>query len=167
MSTSAARRAVVLAGLSSLASWGLGGCAGSGGGTALAPPVPEVAVGLREYGFDHVAAIEPGRTIFRVVNRGSLDHEMVVARLPDDFAGSLVGGVRIDRRLVLDTLATLTRRGPGSTGLFALDLRPGRYAFVCFVADPDGVGHHRKGMTSELVVGGSGPGPGSASRPSP
>lgn len=155
-----AGRASVVAALGSLA-----GCGGAGG-AGLPPSAFELGVVMREYGFDHPGVVEPGRTLVRVRNGGSLDHELVVARLPDDFAGSLVGGVRIDTRLVLDTVAIVTARGPGASGLFALDLRPGRYAFMCFVRDDDGVQHHRKGMTSELRVAGHGaPGPDGRAHP--
>jgi len=107
---------------------------------------------MTEYRFDHDRTAAPGRIVIRAHNAGAVPHELTVARLPDDFTGTVEGGVQSGTGLVVSTTAILFRRSPGEDGVFALDLRPGRYAFICFLADQDGIQHQKKGMSSELAV---------------
>ena len=43
--------------------------------------------------------------------------------------------------------------GPGGTSSATLDLQPGEYSLVCFIAGSDGVPHIAKGMVAPLTVG--------------
>jgi hypothetical protein len=111
---------------------------------------------MREYRFDHPPQVAPGRVVFTVRNAGALRHELVLLALPEDFP-PIDQQLHSDERRAVDTLAALHDRDPGTRDTFAADLAPGRYAFVCFIRDPDGVAHALKGMNSELrVVGPSG-----------
>jgi hypothetical protein len=114
-------------------------------------PVPTVAVALREYGFDYEAGFRSGRTVVRVRNEGRLEHQLVLIYLPPEIP-SLEAQLRSSERQVVPTIVSLQPRAPGRTGTFAVDLDPGRYGFVCFVQDPDGVQHVHKGMSSEFRV---------------
>lgn len=110
-----------------------------------------VGVVMTEYRFQTVAGIGPGRAVFEVRNGGQLDHELSLARLPDDLppiAEQLKGSVRRP----VPTVAYLPRQGPGARGTFAVDLVPGRYALICNLPDADGVQHSSKGMAVELKV---------------
>lgn len=106
---------------------------------------------MRECGFAFDPVIHPGRVVFRVHNTGRLQHELVMVPLPKDF--HFHPDQSASTRTGLSTLAILARRQPGQDGTFAADLTPGRYGFVCFVTDADGVQHYFKGMTSEFTVG--------------
>src|SRR5947209_6015962 len=116
------------------------------------PPLPSTMdVTMREYRFDHPPQVPAGRVVFRVHNAGSLTHELILVAVPEDVP-PIDQQLKSDTRVGVDTIATLRDRAPGSNGTFAADLTPGRYAFVCFLMDPDGVSHALKGMASQFRV---------------
>ena len=134
------------------------GC-GSAATAALPPSPPTVTVSMREYRFDlSTRTLHPGRVIFRVVNDGRLVHRLVMAPLPAGFPPideQLRGSVRrsIDESVAIRNLEPPGPGAPhGMSESFAFDLARGRYAFLCFFVDPDGVSHATKGMTTEFVV---------------
>ena len=135
---------MVLAGVLLAASCG-------GSDEAFPRPVPTVDVAMHEYGFVYKAELRSGRTVFRVRNTGTLDHQVVLIYLPPEIP-SLAAQLRSTERQVVPTVVSLPPRGPGRTGTFAVDLDPGRYGFVCFVEDSDGVQHVHKGMSSEFRI---------------
>lgn len=106
---------------------------------------------MREYRFDHPPQAPRGRVVFRVRNSGALTHELILVQLAEDVP-PIQEQIRSDARRAVDTIATLRNRPPGSNGTFAADLQPGRYAFICFIRDADGVSHAIKGMASEFRV---------------
>lgn len=106
---------------------------------------------MREYGFDFKPTFKSGRTVLRVHNRGALDHEMVLIYLAPELP-PIADQLRSANRQVVPTVAVLHARPPGRSGMIAVDLDPGRYAFVCFVKDADGGQHAQKGMATELRV---------------
>lgn len=55
-------------------------------------------------------------------------------------------------RIVVDELANVPNRPPGASDSFAVNLDAGRWAFVCFVVDPDGKSHAEKGTASEFTI---------------
>lgn len=124
-------------------------CGGSG--TAFPGRPDQVEVVMREYRFDHPAVLRAGRTVVRAPNRGRLAHELVLVFLPPELP-PLDEQLHSSGRTVVATIVSLHRRAPGEAGTFAIDLEPGRYAFICFVQDPDGVQHALKGMNSEFRV---------------
>ena len=74
-----------------------------------------------------------------------------IVALPEDFP-PLAEQLRSSTRTGVATLARILRRPPGEHGTIAVDLPPGRYGFLCFVADADGVAHAVKGMAAEIRV---------------
>jgi len=115
------------------------------------PPKPAmVTVKITEYRFDY-PDIPSGRVVFRVVNRGRLEHRLALIPLPEDFPSIRVQLSGSTRRAV-NPLASLPNLPPGSTTTFAADLARGRYALVDFLADRDGVSFARKGAASEFRV---------------
>lgn len=106
---------------------------------------------MSEYRFDYDHAIPRGRAVFRVRNEGHEDHEIVVAMVPPELP-PIAEQLKGQERRFITGLATLPVRRPGETNTFALDLAPGRYAFLCFVRGQDGTAHARKGMSSEFEV---------------
>lgn len=106
---------------------------------------------MTEYRFEHQAVVPPGRTVFRVVNAGGEPHSLVLVELEEDFP-PIDEQLRGSTRRGVPTYAQVPERPPGSRDTFAVDLEPGRYAFICFVAGPDGISHSTKGMSSEFRV---------------
>lgn len=107
---------------------------------------------MHEYAFlTSGPSMSSEQTIVRVRNRGRLDHELVLLELPEDLS-SLEEQLRGSQRRAVDTVFILPTRRPGQAGVFAVDLRPGRYAYACFIKDSDGEIHARKGMTFEFEI---------------
>lgn len=124
---------------------------GSGSSQALPPPPRRFDITMQEYAFDHLPVAPSGRVVVQVHNAGSLPHQLVLVKLPEDLP-PLAEQLRSDTRQAVDTLANLTDRPAGSRNTIAVDLDPGRYGLVCFLRDPDGLQHHAKGMSSEFRV---------------
>lgn len=110
-----------------------------------------VDVALSEYRFRYEAPTSPGRVIFRARNDGSRKHELLLLPLPEDFP-PIRDQVRGKTRRPVGTLAFLKPVRPEDDGVFAVDLRPGRYAMVCFLEASRGITHARKGMASEFRI---------------
>lgn len=142
------RRAFALLGAAALAT----SCAVGGAGGAPLPPSPtSVDVVMTEYRFQHQTEFPPGRVVFRVVNAGAEPHSLILVELEEDVP-PIDEQLRSADRRGAATYAQLPQRPPGSRDTFAVDLPPGRYAFICFVRDAAGLSHSLKGMSSEFRV---------------
>ena len=108
-----------------------------------------VTVTMAEYRFDYQGRIPSGRVIITTKNAGNVIHELVLARLSGATPGPTPGSA--PQPEVVHPLGYIHPRDPGATGIFAVDLAPGRYLFVCYVLDADGIQHHQKGMRREFV----------------
>ncbi|HUP70256.1 MAG TPA: hypothetical protein VM142_10635 [Acidimicrobiales bacterium] len=106
---------------------------------------------MSDFRFTHSSVLAPGRTVFRARNAGRVNHELVLVPLPEGFP-PIDKQLRGSTRRRLPNLAFIPPRRPGTTSVFAVDLVAGRYAFICPIADTDGVAHFLKGMSSEFVV---------------
>ncbi|MGI8686640.1 MAG: hypothetical protein ACR2MO_16385 [Acidimicrobiales bacterium] len=116
------------------------------------PPSPAVVpVTMEEYRFGHPSTTTRGRAVFRVRNAGRSPHQLALVPLPEDFP-PIAEQVAGSKRRFVEALARTRKVPPGQRTSFAVDLSPGRYALICFLADPDGVPHANKGMASELRV---------------
>ena len=125
---------------------------GTSKGQPLPPPAGEVKVRMTEYRFDFAPDVPRGRVVFDVDNVGTIDHALTLVQLPDDFP-PLDQQLHSDERRGVATIARVPSRPPGGGSRFAVDLAPGRYGLICFVADADGVIHALKGMNAEFRVG--------------
>lgn len=127
----------------------LGACGAPGPPLPDRPPV--VGVTMREFAIDHTSTIPRGRVVFEVRNTGRREHRVSLVKLAEDmppireqFSG--------ERRLVVDELAATPNRPPGSRDVFAVNLPPGRWAFICFLIEDDGFSHAKAGMATEFRV---------------
>lgn len=112
------------------------------------PPVIDVT--MDEYTFKYPPRVPAGRVIFRVRNSGRLPHRLSVLPLPEDLP-PIDEQLHGPNRLTVTPFAGIPTRKPGIPGTFAVDFVAGRrYAFICFVRDPDGQSHALKGMNSEF-----------------
>ena len=116
----------------------------------LPPSAQTVTVKVREGSFDY-PRIPAGRVVFRVVNTGRADHQLALVPLPESFP-PIQEQLRGKRRRVVNPLASVPDLRPGARATFAADLEAGRYAFVDFTVDRDGVSHARKGEASEFRI---------------
>lgn len=137
-----------------LASVIFGGC---GGGpapeTTVLPPRPQmVQVTASEYRFHHVSHVTKGRVVIRMENAGTRSHQLVLVELPADIKGSLDDQLHSGERRPVHSVQIMPAVASNKQGVFAVDLPAGRYGFICFLTDSDGMSHALKGMNSELRV---------------
>ena len=129
---------------------------GKGDAVSDSFPTASDTVTLNDYGFAASRPLAAGHHTIRVQNAGPQPHELVMLKLvpgktPADFAAwgragrhgpapaAPVGGVEF-----LDQ---------GAGGVFAVDLAPGEYGYICFVPDAtDGRRHFRHGMVTRFTV---------------
>ncbi|HEV2126273.1 MAG TPA: hypothetical protein VGW38_26250 [Chloroflexota bacterium] len=138
-----------IAALAVLAGVGLG-CS-KGAEATLPESPPTITVMMTEYEFLFARPVPAGRVVFWAENMGTVDHELILAPVPDEFP-PIDEQVRGEEPRVLQPLYYLRGLPPGRRGSFAVDLSPGRYALICFLPDSEGVPHALKGMTSEFRV---------------
>ena len=120
-------------------------------------PATTAAIVTNEYGFQ-ASGLRAGRQLVALRNAGSQPHDVVVSpilpgRTLDDVRAFAAGDesapppVDFSRETVSGVLA------PGGAQTLALDLRPGRYALLCFASDRDGGPPHAvQGMVAEAQV---------------
>lgn len=102
-------------------------------------------------------ALPAGRVVFKVTNDDHLPHRLTVLPLADDLP-PLDAQLHGDTRRAAAPFAGLPSQAPGSSDSFAVDLQPGgRYGFICFLQDADGISHALKGMNADLRAAGPGP----------
>jgi len=124
---------------------------GKSGGAGLPPSPLRFDLVMTDNRFEHPTTASVGRQVFRVTNAGATEHSLVLISLSDDVP-PIAEQLRSEERRGVPTFAKLPARPPGSEDTFAVELATGRYAFVCFVTDPDGISHALKGMASEFRV---------------
>ncbi|HEX2220495.1 MAG TPA: hypothetical protein VHG35_16945 [Gemmatimonadales bacterium] len=118
-------------------------------------PAATVKMTLNDYGFTLSRPLTPGRHVIEVRNLAEQPHEIELASLADGKSvhqllewthkpagpapGIAIGGVSpIDR---------------GEVAWFEVDVKPGRYALICFLPDAkDGKPHFAHGMVQEIEV---------------
>lgn len=124
-------------------------------GATAAMPTPDITVKLVDYDFQFSAPLTAGRHVVRIENAAEQVHEMVMVKLEpgktaEDFAkwsekpngpppGALVNGG-----------APMTK---GIANTVVMDLAPGNYGLMCFVADAkDGKLHLVHGMIKNITI---------------
>lgn len=122
---------------------------------APAPPLPDrppvVGITLHEYAINPSGAIPRGRVVFEVRNAGQREHRLSLVKLAKDMPPIRQQFDGTERRVV-DELAATPNRPPGSRDAFAVNLPPGRWAFICFLVEDDGLSHAKAGMATEFRV---------------
>jgi hypothetical protein len=95
------------------------------------------------------ARVPAGEVILRVRNDGPDEHELIAARVPDNWKLPLRGdGFTVDEDAVQSSeLGALEPGVPNETRTLRLKLTPGRYFFYCNMA-----GHFMGGMHADVVV---------------
>ncbi|MBV9355080.1 MAG: hypothetical protein JO023_06080 [Chloroflexi bacterium] len=137
------------------------GCQAAAPAPTPTPPSAAVAaqtveIDATDYAFNAPETLPAGLTTIRLVNHGQEPHHGQLLRLND--------GVTFEQ-----FTATLQQEGEGALRLTSgeggpgavdphgssevtVDLKPGTYALVCFIAGPDGVPHLMKGMLKPIQV---------------
>lgn len=121
----------------------------------VGPQVVEVE--MRDYSFAYDSRVNSGRVLLRVHNHGSVPHNLSIIPLTEDIP-PIDEQLRGSERRAINPLARVKSRPPGMGTTLAVDLAPGvRYAFICFVRDPEGRPHFLRGMSTEFRTEGTPP----------
>ena len=126
-------------------------------GPTAAEPVADVEVKLTDYAFTESAPITAGHRTIRITNDGPQPHEIVIVRLDSSTTAQqlvawVTGGMRgaMPPAMPMGGTAGIAN---GGHAYVVSDLRPGRYALLCFIPDEqDGKEHLRHGMVKEITV---------------
>ena len=132
------------AGLAALAALTVGlGTAGATAGRSQAPSL--VGVVLTEWKLvPSSSSVRAGKVTFRVANRGTIAHELVVLRT-DRRPGALA--VKQARAVETGFKGKLANIAPGKVRSLTLSLKPGKYVLICNL-----LGHYKAGQYAALRV---------------
>lgn len=121
-----------------------------------APPQSDQTVRLRDFSFSWGEPLMVDDHIVQVSNEGTKPHELIVIRLSEgastqDFLHSYrPGGARNPAGV---EIGGITGIDPGRRTYVQIDMQPGRYGLICFLADPlTGSPHFSYGMWMDLDV---------------
>lgn len=132
--------------------------AASGAPSSAAPAT--LAVTGKEYAFDLPASAPAGVTAITLTNAGKEEHQAQLVKIADgksmtDLLAALQSPDQSAALKIITLSGGPNAVAPGTTGTSTVDLKPGAYAFVCFISGPDGTPHIFKGMVAPLEVTGT------------
>lgn len=136
--------------------------------TTEAPAAPEPAHTLEltaeDFALQGPETVPAGVTEVTLVNHGAEDHQAAFFRFTGEETFEQVLAAVAERGLDAATefgefVAGPNGASPEGHSSATVDLRPGRYAVICFIPGLDGVPHVVKGMVKELVVDEGDPAP--------
>lgn len=119
-----------------------------------------INVSAVDYGYDwDKSEVGNGNIAFAMKNDGAETHQMVVAKVEDNFDVEAVIAVAdtVDENTLppgVEEFVGFGYASPGTTSntVFEAPLEPGKYVFMCFVPDEHGKPHISHGMYSEFEV---------------
>jgi hypothetical protein len=123
-------------------------------GPTSAAPERTLVVTAYEYSFQSPDSLPAGVVSVRLVNRGTIGHQVSFARLDDSSSLARVMKSLVDYKAHtggIQWTGGVESAIPGGSGKTILVLRPGRYVIVC-AYDHDGQRHMSMGMLRPLVV---------------
>jgi uncharacterized cupredoxin-like copper-binding protein len=120
-------------------------------------PVTDVTIHTNDYTFTVSNTLTAGHHVIGVVNDAAQSHEVVFVELPP---GKTIQDVSnwVVRDLMKgpppgNPIGGMAAMEKGRTGIFPIDLKPGRYGLICFIPDArDGKAHSTKGMVKEFTI---------------
>ncbi len=160
----------------------LAGCAGTPPGNSQVPSAPSVSpapsasepaspstdaspsqttsdlsIAAEDFKFDLPPSTPAGPTTITLTNSGEEEHQAQAALIAegktiDDVVAALQGPDETAAFALLTFTGGPTGVLPGAEATVDVDLAPGNYAFLCFIAGADGVPHIAKGMVGSLEV---------------
>ena len=111
----------------------------------------------QSYAFGLPDSIGAGETVVEFRNDGTELHEFQMARVPDDFTVEEVLGIFFEEVEPPEGFEYVSLGGPqvmppGDSTRARVNFQPGRYVFICFVPNAEGVPHAALGMAAQLDV---------------
>lgn len=102
-------------------------------------------------------SVDAGEAWVEFQNNGSEPHEMIALRVPSDYTlddtiGILSGEVEPPEDFEYVALGGPAPILPGDRQQLQIDFQPGRYIFLCFYSNPEGIPHLALGMAAGAEV---------------
>ena len=126
------------------------------GSSAAVPPSRDTTVSLNDFFFSLSKPLTSGARVLHVKNDGKQAHELVLIRLVNGastqefIADYRPGGAANPAGM---EAGGMTGIDPGREAYVHLNVEPGRYGLICFLADPvTGTPHFTRGMVLDLDV---------------
>lgn len=126
------------------------------GATKAALPTADRTVALTDFAFGIPATVPAGKQTWKFVNKGPQEHEALVVMLAPGATAAGVGawvdaGMKGPPQAM--PMGGISPLAPGGASEVAFELKPGRYALICFLSDPkDGKEHWVHGMLKDFEV---------------
>jgi hypothetical protein len=119
-----------------------------------AAPARTLAITATNYAFDMADTVAAGRTVVRLLNKGSEMHHAQLVRLEGGHTVSEMLGGPPDGPPPpwVHEIGGPNTPVPGGVSTAVVDLKPGNYAVLCFIPSPDGKPHIMKGMIRGFTV---------------
>jgi hypothetical protein len=119
-------------------------------------PAPTVTMTLHDYGFALSRPLTAGRHVIEVRNLAEQGHEIELVTLAaGKSAHDLLAWIEKEEGVPPGAaIGGVSPIAKGEVAWFEVDLKPGRYALICFLPDAkDGKPHFAHGMVQELELG--------------
>jgi uncharacterized cupredoxin-like copper-binding protein len=134
----------------------LSGCVAQATTTTAAPTLAEVTFTAVDYAYQGPEQIDAGLTNVTLVNEGATAHHLQLARLPEGATPEEIFGLfQENPPAALQALTFVGGPGlidPGLRQAVLIDLLPGTYLALSFVADEAGVPYMARGMAMPFTV---------------
>jgi hypothetical protein len=136
----------------------LGACtsANASEATRSSSQIPEVIIKATDFGFESPAQIEAGLVSLIMENEGQEPHHAQLVRLNDGVTQEqFQAALQQSAEAVFPLVAFVGGPGlvdPGLSSQVTLELTPGQYILLCFIASHDGMPHLAKGMVKSFEV---------------
>ncbi len=110
-------------------------------GVVRSNPVPTVQVDMIDFAYTGQQTWPSGPQLIRVVNNGTQDHQLRIARVADGVTLRQIMEAD-DPTSMITGVAGVARMSAGQEARLPVDLAPGNYLLSCLVADPKSLRPH-------------------------
>lgn len=118
--------------------------------------IPQITIKATDYAFEAPAKVEAGLVSINLTNDGKEPHHVQLARLNDNVTMDQFQAALQQSPEAAFPLVTFAGGvgviDPGDKQQVTVELTPGQYVLLCFVASHDGMPHLAKGMMATLEV---------------
>lgn len=125
------------------------------GAVAAAAPAADLTITLSDYTFTESAPLTAGHHVLKIENTAAQPHELVFIKLEPGktIEDANKWGAKPEGPPPFSPMSGVAPMSPGQSNFVTVDLTPGDYGFLCFVADAkDGKPHLLHGMVKQIKV---------------
>ncbi|MBI3803694.1 MAG: hypothetical protein HY282_08015 [Nitrospirae bacterium] len=122
--------------------------------TKKAEPKADVTITVADFRFVPSQPLTAGKHTIKVVNNGTMPHELLLVRMAPGKKVADFGAFEADRSAPPPgkPIGGIVGVQNGMHTYFETDLAPGNYGLICFFPDEKGEPHFKRGMTLDFTV---------------